>query len=115
MFRQLRLPQVRAAVQQTAPRPSHVVAAYARRLTERPPCRRPLEVVSPVIINIRYIHLPVSASLLIRMHEALGVSIIDLRFLTGNRPNKYRCPTHTAPRERSEPGLHRRLPAAFSL
>lgn len=51
---------------------------------------RMLEVAPPIISKIRHYHLPVSASLLIRMHEATGVSIGDLRFLMGDRRNKYR-------------------------
>jgi plasmid maintenance system antidote protein VapI len=51
---------------------------------------RMLEVAPPVISKIRHHRLPVSASLLIRMHEATGTSIGDLRFLMGDRRNKYR-------------------------
>ena len=51
---------------------------------------RMLEVAPPVISKIRHQRVPVSASLLIRMHEATGISIGDLRFLMGDRRNKYR-------------------------
>jgi plasmid maintenance system antidote protein VapI len=51
---------------------------------------RMLEVAPPVISKIRHQRVPVSASLLIRMHEATGLSIGDLRFLMGDRRNKYR-------------------------
>lgn len=51
---------------------------------------RRLEVAPPVISKIRHHRLPVSASVLIRMHEATGISIGDLRYLMGDRRNKYR-------------------------
>ena len=51
---------------------------------------RMLEVAPPVISKIRHRRLPVSASVLIRMHEATDMSINDLRFLMGDRRNKYR-------------------------
>jgi hypothetical protein len=51
---------------------------------------RMLEVAPPVISKIRHHRMPVSASVLIRMHEATKMSIGDLRFLMGDRRNKYR-------------------------
>jgi hypothetical protein len=51
---------------------------------------RALEVAPPVISKIRHHRLPVGASLLIRMHEVSELSIRDLRFLMGDRRNKYR-------------------------
>jgi plasmid maintenance system antidote protein VapI len=51
---------------------------------------RLLEVAPPVISKIRHHRLPVSASVLLRMHETTGMSINDLRFLMGDRRNKYR-------------------------
>ena len=51
---------------------------------------RALEVAPPVISKIRHYRLPVGASLLIRMHEVSGLSIRDLRFLMGDRREKYR-------------------------
>ena len=51
---------------------------------------RMLEVAPPVISKIRHHHLPVSASVLMRMHEVTNISIRDLRFLMGDRRNKYR-------------------------
>jgi hypothetical protein len=51
---------------------------------------RMLEVAPPVISKIRHYHLPVSASVLMRMHEVTNISISDLRFLMGDRRNKYR-------------------------
>jgi hypothetical protein len=51
---------------------------------------RALEVAPPVISKIRHGRLPVGASLLIRMHEVSGLSIRDLRYLMGDRRQKYR-------------------------
>jgi hypothetical protein len=51
---------------------------------------RMLEVAPPVISKIRHHRMPVSSSVLIRMHEATKMSIGDLRFLMGDRRNKYR-------------------------
>jgi plasmid maintenance system antidote protein VapI len=51
---------------------------------------RMLEVAPPVISKIRHHRMPVSASVLIRMHEATSMSIGDLRFLMGDRRNKFR-------------------------
>jgi transcriptional regulator with XRE-family HTH domain len=51
---------------------------------------RVLEISPPVVSKIRHRKLPVGASLLIRMHEATGLGIKDLRFLLGDRRSKYR-------------------------
>jgi len=51
---------------------------------------RALEVGPPMISKIRHRQLPVSASLLIRMHEVSGLSIEDLRTLMGDRRHKFR-------------------------
>ena len=51
---------------------------------------RALEVSPPVISKIRHRRLPVTASLLIRMHEVSDLSIRDLRYLMGDRRNKFR-------------------------
>ncbi|MEO8600635.1 MAG: hypothetical protein ABI656_12485 [bacterium] len=51
---------------------------------------RKLEVAPPVISKIRHRRLPIGASLLIRMHEASGMSIRMLRDLMGDRRMKYR-------------------------
>jgi hypothetical protein len=52
---------------------------------------RALEVAPPVISKIRHRRLPVGASLLIRMHEMTGMSVLELRDLMGDRRAKYRC------------------------
>lgn len=51
---------------------------------------RALEVAPPVISKIRHRRLPVGASLLIRMHEVSELTIRDLRFLMGDRRQKFR-------------------------
>lgn len=51
---------------------------------------RALEVSPPIISKIRHHKLPVGASMLIRMHEVSEMSIRDLRYLMGDRRNKYR-------------------------
>lgn len=51
---------------------------------------RALEVSPPVISKIRHRRLPVTGSLLIRMHEVTALSIKDLQKLLGDRRNKFR-------------------------
>src|SRR5690606_15898974 len=51
---------------------------------------RALEVSPPMISKIRHRRLPVTASLLIRMHEVSNLSIQELRALLGDRRNKFR-------------------------
>lgn len=51
---------------------------------------RALEVSPPVISKIRHRRLPVTASLLIRMHEVSDLSIGELRGLMGDRRGKFR-------------------------
>jgi hypothetical protein len=51
---------------------------------------RALEVSSPIISKIRHRHLAVGGALLIRIHEVTGLDISDLRFLMGDRRQKYR-------------------------
>lgn len=51
---------------------------------------RLLEVNPPVISKIRHGKLPIGASLLIRAHEATGLSIADLRALMGDRRRRFR-------------------------
>ncbi|WP_338762456.1 hypothetical protein [Massilia sp. METH4] len=59
---------------------------------------RSLEVAPPVISKIRHLKLPVGASLLIRMHEVSELSIRDLRYLMGDRRQKFRIsPVHFKP------------------
>jgi hypothetical protein len=51
---------------------------------------RVLEVNPLVISKIRRRHLPVGGALLIRIHEVTALNISDLRFLMGDRRQKYR-------------------------
>lgn len=51
---------------------------------------RMLDVAPPIISKIRHRRLPVGGTLLIRMHEVSGLNITDLRFLMGDRRNKFR-------------------------
>lgn len=51
---------------------------------------RTLEVGPPVLSKIRHRRMPVGAALLIRIHEVTGLKISDLRFLMGDRRNKFR-------------------------
>ena len=51
---------------------------------------RALEIAPPVISKIRHRRLSIGASLLIRMHEETGLSILDLRFLMGDRRKNFR-------------------------
>lgn len=51
---------------------------------------RALEVAPPVISKIRHRRLPVGAALLIRMHEVSELTIRDLRYLLGDRRQKFR-------------------------
>jgi hypothetical protein len=49
-----------------------------------------LEVAPPVVSKVRHHKLAIGASMLIRMHEISGLSIRDLRFLMGDRRDKFR-------------------------
>ena len=51
---------------------------------------RTLEVAPPVISKIRHNRLPISASLLIRMHETTELSVADLQDIMGDRRTKFR-------------------------
>jgi plasmid maintenance system antidote protein VapI len=67
---------------------------------------RALEVSPPVISKIRHRRLPVTASLLIRMHEVSALSIAELRQLMGDRRGKFRISDkHFKPKETSPSSL----------
>lgn len=51
---------------------------------------RALAVSPPVISKIRHRRLPVTGSLLVRMHEVTDLSIQELRQLMGDRRSKFR-------------------------
>jgi hypothetical protein len=67
--------------------PDHLLDSLLEhlRLKNDAALSRALEVAPPVISKIRHRRLPVSASILIRMHEVTGFTIRDLRFLMGDR------------------------------
>jgi hypothetical protein len=54
---------------------------------------RALEVAPPLISKIRNRGLPVSAAILIRMHEVSQYSVAELRFLMGDQRQKFRIGT----------------------
>ena len=51
---------------------------------------RALEVASPVIHRIRRRHTPVRASILLRMQEASGLSLAELRAILGDKRKTFR-------------------------
>lgn len=72
--------------------PDHLLASLIGRLQVKNDAAlsRALEVSPPVISKIRHRRLPVTGSLLIRMHEVTNLSIGELRELLGDRRNKFR-------------------------
>ncbi|QRX84769.1 hypothetical protein JQN73_03905 [Glaciimonas sp. PAMC28666] len=54
---------------------------------------RALEIPSPLVSKIRHRKVPVSSSVLIRMHDATGLTISELRELMGDRRKKFRIGT----------------------
>lgn len=50
---------------------------------------RVLELAPPMISKLRHFTLPVSAAVLVRMHEVSGLSIRDLRLLMGDRRRRF--------------------------
>lgn len=81
-----------AAVSQQGYDPSHLLDALIAhmRLKNDAALSRALDVAPPVISKIRHRLIPVGASMLIRMHEASGLSIHELRALMGDRRRKCR-------------------------
>lgn len=51
---------------------------------------RLLEIQAPVISKIRHHRMPVSGALLVRIHEATGLSVRTLQDLMGDRRHKFR-------------------------
>lgn len=72
--------------------PDHLLASLIGRLKLKNDAAlsRALEVSPPVISKIRHRRLPVTGSLLIRMHEVTNLSIGELRSLLGDRRTKFR-------------------------
>ncbi len=61
---------------------------------------RAIEVAPAIVSKIRHGRLPVGASILLRMHEASGIDIRELRDLMGDRRGRHRMsPTEFRPRE----------------
>lgn len=59
-----------------------------------------LGVAPPVVSKVRHHKLAIGASMLIRMHEVSNLSIRDLRFLMGDRRDKFRIsPVQFKPQE----------------
>jgi hypothetical protein len=50
---------------------------------------RTLELAPPLISKIRHRTLPVSAAVLVRMHDVSGLSIRDLRLLMGDQRRRF--------------------------
>jgi hypothetical protein len=50
---------------------------------------RALELAPPMISKLRHFTLPVSAAVLLRMHEVSGLSIFDLRLLMGDQRRRF--------------------------
>lgn len=72
--------------------PNRLVDAVIERLglkNDAALCRV-LEVQPPTISKIRHGHLPVGASMLIRLHEETGLNVRELRDLMGDRRGNYR-------------------------
>lgn len=51
---------------------------------------RMLEIQAPVISKIRHHRMPVSGALLVRIHEATGLSVRALQDMMGDRRRKFR-------------------------
>lgn len=81
--------------------PDQLLAALLNKLNLKNDAAlsRTLEVSPPVISKIRHRRLPVTASLLIRMHEVSALSIAELRHIMGDRRGKFRISDkHSKPR-----------------
>jgi hypothetical protein len=51
---------------------------------------RTLEIAPPLISKIRHRRMPISAALLIRIHEVSDLSVSDLQGMMGDRRTKFR-------------------------
>ena len=63
---------------------------HLRRLKNDAALCRELEVFHPIISKIRHRHIPVSASILLRIHEVTGLEIKQLRALMGDQRKHFR-------------------------
>lgn len=58
---------------------------------------RVLDIQAPLLSKIRHGRLPISAGVLLRLHEVSGRSIDDLRFLMGDRRTRFRIGARSNP------------------
>jgi hypothetical protein len=71
---------------------------------------RSLDLQAPLLSKIRNAKLPISAGVLVRLHEVSGRSIDDLRFLMGDRRARFRISAGVGQRVRrrvsiAQPGI----------
>ncbi|GGY03234.1 hypothetical protein GJV26_00990 [Massilia dura] len=87
--------------------PGRLLDALAERLAAKNDAAlsRALEVAPPVLSKIRHGRLPVGATILLRMHEASGIPIRELRDLMGDRRGRMRMsPQEFRPKSEQQPG-----------
>ena len=87
--------------------PGRLLDALAERLSAKNDAAlsRALEVAPPVLSKIRHGRLPVGATILLRMHEASGIPIRELRDLMGDRRGRMRMsPQEFRPKSEQQPG-----------
>ncbi|HWY36891.1 MAG TPA: hypothetical protein VNX68_19760 [Nitrosopumilaceae archaeon] len=63
---------------------------------------RILEVEAPLISKIRHGKIPIGGIMLLRMHDASGLSLKELRGLMGDRREKFRLISHVADTQRPD-------------
>jgi hypothetical protein len=75
--------------------PNHLLDVIADKLELKNDAAlaRTLEVAAPIISKVRHLRMPVSGSLLIRIHEVTGLPMRDLQDLMGDRRTKFRLST----------------------
>lgn len=89
--------------------PGRLLDALAERLNAKNDAAlsRALEVAPPVLSKIRHGRLPVGATILLRMHEASGIPIRELRDLMGDRRGRMRMsPQEFRPKTEQQSGEH---------
>lgn len=76
---------------------------------------RAIEVAPAIVSKIRHGRLPVGASILLRMHEASGIGIRELRDLMGDRRGRHRMsPTEFRPGAGQQPATQAHQPRQAS-
>ncbi|QBE66810.1 hypothetical protein [Pseudoduganella lutea] len=86
--------------------PGRLLDTLAERLSAKNDAAlsRALEVAPPVLSKIRHGRLPVGATILLRMHEASGIPIRELRDLMGDRRGRMRMsPQEFRPKSAQQP------------